>query len=773
VSLDPRPSGQRCSGFPRGHDRSVWERLGRWVYRRRRSVVIAAAVGVTAAALLSAGLFKDLVSGGFNNPDAESSQAAALAAERLGRDAGDALVVYRHEKLLVDDPSFRRAVTSAIGMLPPRRVESVVDYYGTGSAELVSIDRHATYVALTLRGRDDQERREALEHIEGGLRVAGLDTWIGGPVAVDRDVNQRVAADLRRAELWSAPILLTLLVLVFGGVAAACPPLVVGAVTLVGALAVLRGLTEVTEVSVYAVNVACLLGVGLAIDYGLFMVTRFREELRRTQAETSDRERAVENAVARTVASAGRTVAVSGLILTISLAGLLIFPQPFLRSLGLGGIAAGLLAVATALIMLPALLALMGSRINALPLHVPCRLRLQNSAAHGPGVEHGAWYRIATSVMRHPALYAISMGVLLITLSMPFLRVEFGSVDHRVLPVSAESRQAYEMIDRDFRIGTTQPVQVLVTFSQPVAGTVNGAALERYSDSLRRLAAVTSVRVTGTAGATARISVGHSTNASSSEARQLVQRIRDLEPPPGTQVLVGGRSAELVDLLHDLAVRLPWMALITAATTFTLLLLAFGSVVVPIKALVMNVLSLGASFGAVVWIFQDGHLSGPLGFTPTGMVDAAMPILVLAVLFGVSMDYEVFLLSRVRERYGAIGDTNTAVAAGLQQTGRIITGAALLLIVVTAAFTLSGIAVIKLIGVAMVVAIAIDATIVRIVLVPSVMCLLGTANWWMPRPLGRFLQLRHPHPVTNSGAPGAAPTRAVMPIDHPEGNGEE
>jgi trehalose monomycolate/heme transporter len=423
--------------------------------------------------------------------------------------------------------------------------------------------------------------------------------------------------------------------------------------------------------------------------------------------------------VARTMATAGRTVAVSGVTVAISLAGLLIFPQVFLRSMGMGGIAAVLIAMGAALTLLPALFGMLGRRVDALSIR-----RRPRPAAPG----HGAWYRIAHSVMRRPVIYTVAIVAVLVALGLPFLRVQFGGVDERVLPAGTESRVVAETINRDFPPTSTSPIEAIVT----------GPGAPEYLAAVRGLDGVVGADITGQSGDTTRISIRYSGEAISDETRDLVQRTRELPVSPGTDVQVGGRSAELVDLLASLGRLLPWMALMVGITTFVLLFLAFGSVVLPIKAIVMNVLSLAASFGALVWIFQDGNLAGALDFTATGTLDATQPILVLAIIFGLSMDYEVFLMSRIRGQYDMTGDNTQAVATGLQRTGRIITSAALLLIVVTAAFSLSGITFIKLIGVAMIIAIIVDATVVRALLVPATMRLLGRVNWWAPAPLRRL-----------------------------------
>jgi RND superfamily putative drug exporter len=516
-------------------------------------------------------------------------------------------------------------------------------------------------------------------------------------------------------------------VVIFGSVAAASLPLAIGVTAILGAFTALRGFTYLTDVSVFSINVITILGLGLAIDYGLFMVSRFREELRRGLS--------TEDAVARTMATAGRTVAVSGLTVAIALAGLLIFPQAFLRSMGFGGMAAVLVAMVAALTLLPALLSVLGPRVDALAVR---RLLRRRATAAPPVDGRGAWARVARSVMRRPVAYAVGIVVLLLALGLPFLRVSFGGIDARALPAGTGSRVVAETIDRDFGGSAEPPVEAVLTLPAAVDSPSGRAALGRWMSAARSLPGVTSAEVTGAAGDVSRVGVGVAGDPISAESRGLVDRLRALPPPDGGSVLVGGRTAELVDLLDSVGSRLPWMALIVVGTSFVLLFLAFGSVVLPAKAVLMNVLSLSASFGALVWIFQDGHLSGLLDFTPTGTLEATQPILVLAIVFGLSMDYEVFLMSRIRERYLTTGDNTAAVATGLQRTGGIITSAALLLIVVIGAFSLSGITFIKLIGVAMILAILLDATIVRALLVPATMRLLGRANWWAPAPLRRI-----------------------------------
>jgi uncharacterized membrane protein YdfJ with MMPL/SSD domain len=710
----------------------MFDAIGRTMYRRRRWVLGIAVAFLAFAGGWGTGVFGSLSSGGFTDPGSDSYRAAQTAADRLGRDEADVIVLYRSAAATVDDPAFRQAVTATLGALPPAVVEEVTTYWDSRAPQLVSADRHASYAVLRLAG-DEAQRRDGLVQIEGRLAAPGLDSRLGGVTTLNRDINERVGKDLGRAESLSMPVVLVLLVIIFGSLAAASLPLAIGVSAILGAFTALRALTYVTDVSVFSINVITILGLGLAIDYGLFVVSRFREELRRTAT--------VEDAVARTMATAGRTVAVSGVTVAVSLAGLLLFPQVFLRSMGYGGIAAVVIAMVAALTLLPALLGVLGHRVDALSVRGAARrlLRRPPSRQDPAAVAGtGAWYRIAHSVMRRPVVYAVAIVAVLVAVGLPFLRVTFGGIDARALPAGTESRQVAEAINRDFTRNATAPVEAVVTLPGPAADPAGQAALGRYTAALRQLPGVSSVQVTGLAGDTARVSVGYGTEPISTASRDLVQRIRALPAPPGGSVLVGGPTAELVDLLHSVGSRLPWMGLLVLVTTMVLLFLAFGSVVLPIKAVLMNVLSLSASFGALVWIFQDGHLAGLLNFTPTGSVEATQPILVLAIVFGLSMDYEVFLMSRIREEYDRTGDNTAAVATGLQRTGRIITSAALLMIVVVGAFSASGITFIKLIGVAMMLAILVDATVVRALLVPATMRLLGRANWYAPAPLRRL-----------------------------------
>ena len=535
----------------------------------------------------------------------------------------------------------------------------------------------------------------------------------GGQIPTEAAINKQVTTDIGRAEGISMPVLLLLLLVIFGSLAAASLPLAIGGIGILGSFAALRLLTLATPVSIYSINITTILGLGLAIDYGLFLVGRFREELTRQPS--------VEDALARTIATAGRTVAVSGVTVAMALASLLLFPEVFLRSMGYGGVATVLVDMLAALTVLPALLAVLGPRVNA--------LRIRRSAGRATTEAAGGWYRLAASVMRRPLVYATAIVVVLLVLAAPFLHISWGGTDARALPASAEPRGVAQALTRDFPGNPTAPIETVVRFDGAVR---QARQLAGYASRLGPLPGVTTAQISGVRGDVARIDLGYGSDPLSAQARQIVQEVRAVPLPPGAHGHTGGQTAQLVDELGSLSATVPWMALVMAAATFVLLFLAFGSVVLPVKAIVMNVLSLAATFGVVVWIFQDGHLSGLLGFVPTGTLDPTMPILMLAIIFGLSMDYEVFLLSRIRERYDVTGSNTEAVAAGLQRTGGVITSAALLLVIVIGAFSASGITFIKLMGVGMIVALIVDASIVRVLLVPATMRLLGRANWYAP-----------------------------------------
>ncbi|MEV4813913.1 MMPL family transporter [Micromonospora avicenniae] len=736
---------------------------GRAVVRGRWVVLAAAVLLATVGATWGTRVFGQLTGGGFEDPASESSRAYERIVDELGPQGADVIVLWSSDDTTADQPAFRDPVTATVARLRERpEVSRVTTWYDTGAPALLAADRRATYALVQLRTEDEDGKTAAYRDLRGSLNTPGVRTQTGGNVPFLEEANIRTTEDITRAELLSMPILLVLLVLIFGGLVAASTPLLIGGLAILGGFIAVRVVNLFTEVSIFAINVITLIGLGMAVDYALFMVSRFREELAagRSTAE----------AVRRTMATAGRTVLVSGLTIALAMASLLIFPQSFLRSMGLGGMAAVLVAMLAALTVLPALLAVLGPRIDAVRVPLPWRRRraggrptgtehggvgAPDSATPGRGgpaaaaVQGGAWARIARSVMRRPVPYLLGVAVLLVLLATPFLRITFGGFDERVLPADAESRVVSERIAAEFPGGTVAPVEVLVSGAP-------AEAVRPFADRIAQLPGVAGVTVTANRAEATLLSVTYPREPTGDVAQDVVRAVRDLPGPAGAEVLVGGRPGADRDLLDSLGARLPWMALMMAGATVLLLFLAFGSVVLPVKAVLMNLLSIGASFGVVVWIFQDGHLADQLGFTPTGFIEPSNPILMLAVLFGLATDYEVFLLSRVREEWDRTGDNTASVAAGLQRTGRIITAAALLLIVVVAGFASGSMAYIKLIGVGMIVAIVVDATLVRALLVPATMRLLGRWNWWAPGPLGRVYRR---YGLRESDAPTAGESR--------------
>ena len=706
----------------------IFQRLGRLMYRRRILVLVLAGAFIAGAGIWGTSVFGRLQTGGFEDPQSESARAVTALEQDLGRQATDVVVVYQAPSgsdLTVDDPAFADAVTAVLDGLPETDVVAVASYWSTGADAFVSADRHETYAALQLAGADEQARVVAYERIAGDLKASGLTTLRGGPVPISTDINEQVSADIARAESLSTPVLVILLMIVFGSLAAASLPMAIGGLAILGAFTGLRVLTTVTDVSIFSVNIVTMLGLGLAIDYALFVVSRFREELHAGHE--------VEDAVAVTVATAGRTVAFSGVTVAVALSALLLFPQNFLRSMGYGGIFAVVVAMVSALTVLPALLAVLGHRVDALRVPLPWAKRSPGLTLSGEDAEDGAWARLARAVMRRPLPVLVAVVGVLVVLGLPFLRVTFGGVDARVLPAGTESRVADEALSTDFSAGNAgNPIDVVVR------DTTGPTALKSYVAALRAVPGVVTAEVARSEGGTAHVVVTSLGEAQDRANLDLVTALRAVTTPAGTEVLVGGMSASQVDLLGSVADRLPWVLLYLAATMFVLLFLAFGSLVLPLKAIVMNMLSLSATFGVLVWGFQEGHLSGLLGFTSTGYLEATQPVLIFAMAFGLSMDYEVFLLSRIREEWDLTGDNTRAVARGLQRTGGIITSAALLIVIVVGAFASSGITFIAMIGVGLTVAILVDATLVRALLVPATMRLLGRWNWWAPAPLARW-----------------------------------
>ncbi|GAB3921858.1 MMPL family transporter [Kribbella albertanoniae] len=722
--------------------------MGRATTRRRWAVLAGALILVLVGIVWGTGVFGSLSGeAGFDDPDSESVRARTTIEGAVGRTAVDVLALYRSDDAKVDDPAYKSAVTTvADNLAASGAVTAVRSYYSTGSPAFVSADRAATYVAIQLKGGDAATRADSYDEVSGLLEARGLDVELGGPVPMGQEINGQIKGDIARAELLAMPILLLLMVIIFRSAVAALLPLAVGALCIMGSFVALRLVTMITDVSVFSINLVTMLGLGLAIDYALFIVSRFREELPTSATPTE--------AVIRTMRTAGRTVAFSGLTLAVSLLSLLFFPQIFLRSMGIGGVATVLFALLGALVVLPALLVVIGHRIDSWRLPSPRKA----AAADGE-----RWYRIAHAVMRRRGVVTIGVVGVLLALGLPFLRVDWGTADARVLPEGTEARVVAEALGKDFPTDPSAAITVAVTLADPVESQAGKAALGEFSDALAAVPGVDGVDPVGAGGDTAALSIRYAAEPQSGEGMELLTALRALPPPAGGEALFTGGPAALTDLLDSVGARLPWMGLFVGLVSIVLLFLAFGSLVLPIKSIVMNLLSLSAAFGAIVLIFQDGHLSGPLGFTPTGLVDATMPVLMIAIAFGLAMDYEVFLVSRIREQWDRTGDHVESIATGVQKTAKIITAAALLLVVVVGAFATSGVTFIKMVGVGLVVAIVVDATIVRALLVPATMRILGPRCWWAPAPMRRWWDrhgFREDEPA--EAAPDAAPRPAEV-----------
>jgi uncharacterized membrane protein YdfJ with MMPL/SSD domain len=742
----------------------MFERLGVRVFARRKRVLIVGLVLLVLGGLWGGSVSKHLSSGGYYDPHSESVRAGNDIQHKLDVPTQDAVVLFTSQQP-VSNPTVQQDIESALAALPHAQVPSYTTYWTSHQPQQLSTNGRATYVTLSLAGKTDAAQEYSLAVARSTLAKAnlpGIAVQYGGTVTLNKEISGQVSTDLRRAELVSLPIVLVLLIVIFGSLVSAGLPLAVGILAIVGASAVLRLLTTFVSVSVFALNLVTVLGLGLAVDYALFIVSRFREEL--------DRQPTVQRALARTMGTAGRTIAFSGVTIAASLASLTLYPETFLRSMGYGGVAVVLLDVVAATTVLPALLAILGHRVNSLRLPVPwVKSNTKADAAHcasGPEVdvaETGGWYRLAHSVMRRPLAYTVAIIAVLAVMAAPFANVIFGGYTSRVLPVSAPGRVVSDTLARDFPSNATNPIQVVVE------GVQNPAVVPDYVKQLGSVEGAAGAAVAAVQGDNVLVQVAFNGDPISSAARATLARVRAVPPPVGAHVLVGGFTAFLVDQLHSIGHVLPWMLGVMIVAMLVLLFLAFGSFVLPFKAVAMNALSIGASFGAVTWIFQSGHLSNLFGFSKLGYLDATDPILMLAVVFGLSMDYEVFLLSRIREEWDAqsamagSGESpdarnRLAVAHGLQRSGRIITSAALLLVIVVGAFATSQVTTLKLLGFGMALAIFVDATVVRAMLVPAVMRLLGAANWWAPAPLARWWIT---HGVGESSDAGTDPSQGT------------
>ena len=772
-------------------------RIARSSIRRRRLVLVLAGVAFLVSGAVGGGVAKRLSTGGFDDPKAESAKVQATLAKEFGAGTPNVLLLVTARDGNVDAPAVATAGRALARELGRERfrglgMTEVVSYWDLPPGNpLASKDHRQALVLARFANEDD-----VLVTFSGQLATrydrhdpaSPISVRVGGKGPVFAAINKTVERDLLRAELIAGPLTLLLLLFIFRGVVAALVPLAIGALAVVGTFLVLFVVNEFTQVSVFALNLTTAMGLGLAIDYSLFIVSRYREEL--VHHEPAE-------AIERTVASAGRTVLFSALTVAASLCALLVFNLAFLRSFAYAGLAVAALAGLYAVVVLPAILAVLGRRIDALPI----RRRPLPEAGSEAG---GFWHRMATVVMHRPIRITVGVVAVLLVLGAPTLGMKLGFPDDRVLPPGKEARDVQDVVRSQFSSEEAGAATVVATgLANPDA---RAAAVRAYAARLATVPGVSRVdseqgiycgsvgslggvpcrpgqlvvSSTASPALTSRYRQPHATYLSvvpnveplSSAGERFARDLRAV-PSPFAGTRVGGQSAQLVDAKSSIFGDVPLALGIISVITFVLLFAMFGSVVVPIKALVLNLLSLSATFGAMVWVFQEGHGSGLLGFTPTGSLAATVPVLMFCVAFGLSMDYEVFLLSRIKEEHDKGVDNMHSVALGLERTGRIVTAAAVLISVVFLSFATSEVSFIQLFGVGLTLAVLLDAFVIRGTLVPAFMRLAGEANWWAPGPLRRLhdrfgirehVDLDTPlAPAVPPGAPDPSPIDVVDP----------
>jgi RND superfamily putative drug exporter len=708
--------------------------LTRLATHHSRRVLIGSLILVPVLAIIGGGVEEQLSVGGFLVNGSESAEGDEILEDVF--DAGPAdwlLVIKVREGNVLDDDVFEAglAVTEAIEADPG--VTEAVSFWTLGASEvraLESLDRKAAVVAASFSG-DEDDSRETAARLEAFTEPTELWTARAtGSAEISRQARETAKRDLLRSELIAAPLTLIALLIVFRGLRPALLPLAVAIFAILGTFTVLSIIARITTVSVFALNLTTALGLGLAIDYCLLMVARFREEL--------GKGRPVEQALSHTVQTAGRTVLYSGATVAASLTALLVFPVAYLRSFAFAGAAVVVVACSASVIVLPALLAWLGDRVG---------VRTTEPT-------ESFWGKQARRVIKHPLAWAISVTIVLVMVGLPFLRFDASRIDDRVLPESNSARIATQQLRDEFAFRNFSGLGVVALGADPN----DKETLTELTNTILDLPHVNRVdtpsgfyyptdlsssprefneRFTSPDGVW--VQVISSWDPDDPRVDELVDSLRALESPyEGVELVVTGSPASVVDSVDAVKSRLPLALGIIAVITLLVLFMMTGSVVVPLKAIALNLLSLTATFGAIVWIFQDGNFAGALDFTATGQVDVFQPILMFCIAFGLSMDYEVFLLSRIKEEYDLTGDNDHAVVAGIGSTGRIVTAAAFLLAIVFMSIATSGVTVVKMFGVGLTIAVLVDAFLVRATLTPALMKMAGRANWWAPAPLRRF-----------------------------------
>ena len=700
----------------------MFEKLGHVVVRRRKSMVILFIVGVLTAGTFGSMVFSRLDSGGYSNPDSDSYQVYNYLNKNLKVADPNIVVVVDSGDLPITDPTVAaKAQVLETEMAKAPDVTSVVSYWNTGGEKtLAATDGKAAYILVYGGGEaftpESQEMGAYFQKNFDGKRD-GLTIYSGGVGVVGNAINKKIADDLKIAEAISIPLTFILLVLVFGAMAASAMPLIVGVSAILGAFFLLYLISLVTTVSVYALNLTTGLGLGLGIDYALLIVNRFREELHRGKS--------VEDSIVDTMASAGKTVFYSGLTVLVTLLSLTFFPLPFLKSFGYAGVSVVAIAVAGALFGLPPILAMLGKRVDKGVVR-------RSAIIHK---DEGRWAQTARLVMKRPVAVVLLSLIVIGILAAPIKNIAFSQGDARILPASNPAAIATAIQESRFE-SNIATIDIII-----LNGVGREAEISSFIEDIKEVSGIVSVATPQAFGKDIRITAYESMLPRSPEAQKLINDLRDVSAPVGT--LIGGVAADYTDTQEGISQTLP-LALGWIAISVLILLFVFtGSIILPIKAVLLNVLSLAATMGVMTWIFVDGNLQWLVGsFTITGTLDTSIVILIFVVVFGLSMDYELFLLSRIREEH-LLGRSNVeSVATGLQRSARIITAAAVLLAVVFAAFVTSGVTSIKMMGFGVAFAVILDATLIRALLVPALMRLLGERNWWAPKAMQRFT-LKH------------------------------
>jgi len=754
----------------------VFTRWGGFVYRRRRWLALLAIVVAGVFGSLAGTVSSHLTSGGWLDPTSESAQVSGRLEQDFGAGRTSFLALFESSDPNADATSaeFQGATATALApVLAVHGVTGVTGYAQTQDNRFVSTDGHTAYVLIGL-DVDEDKSIDLVDPVKAALATpAGFDVKLTGFGPIQQDSARLSEQDLARAETVSLPIAALVLILVFTSLIAAGMPLLVAGLAIPTSLGIISLVAQQTEMSIYVLNIATMLGLALAIDYSLFLTSRFREELARG--------RTVEQAVERAVGTAGKAVLFSGVAVAIGLSGLLWFKASALTSIGLGGSIVVLASVLYSLTFLPAILGMLGHRVNA--LSVAGLLRRLGLRRDDGQARRSRWERMALAVMRRPIAVLVPVLAFLLLVGSPYLRLQQGIPDATVYPAGVPSRDAWVALQTEFRAGETTPIVILLDTKDGATTETSIAAVAAASDRLADVAGIDRVEGpfsltnpgTGAAmtpaevaqvynaapgtlppdleagiarlkdayirGNTVRIDAISPYKSSDPAATSVISRVRAGSLDPAiTRMQVGGAAAIGEDFLVSQSDRIPWAVGTTLLASAVILFLLFGSLAIPLKAVIMTLLSLTASFGALVWIFQEGNLHELLRFEPVGYTIAGNPIIMFAVLIGLSMDYEVLLLSRIQEAYRRTSDNAAAVAEGLARTAGVITGAAAIMVTVFAAFALADTVTIKSIGVGMALAVALDATIVRVLLVPATMRLLGRWNWWAPGPLGRLAE---------------------------------